>query len=918
MARPTEADGTGISGLKMTIRNLDRLMAPRSIVLVGASEQPGSVGEVVTRNILKAGFDGEIWLVNPRRGSALGVPCHSSVESLPGVPDLAVVVTPPSTVPGVIDELGRKGCRAAVVISAGIRGELRNEMLKAAGRHLLRIVGPNCLGLMLPPLGVDASFSHIAPIPGTLAFLSQSGALITGVIDWATSRGIGFSHIVSMGDMADVDAGDLLDYLAGDPASKAILMYLESLTEAPKFMSAARRASRSKPVIVIKSGRHARGAAAAMSHTGALAGADFAFEAAFRRAGILRVHELGELFSAAEILSKVPGLNGERLALITNGGGAGVLATDRLGDLGLEPAVLSSKTIAVLDKVLPPTWSRGNPIDIIGDAHADRFAAAVSAALDDPNVDAALVLNCPTALSPSLEAAKAVTAVQEKRKAEGKAAKPILTNWLGTTAAAESRCHFAEKGIPTFDTPADAIGAFGELVRHRRAQSELMATPPSLPDAIFKDGEIASKIIDDALSAGHEMMTEFEAKALLRAYGIPTVDTEIAASPEDVERIAARLIAEHGACVLKILSLDITHKSDVGGVRLGLDTAEEARTAAETMLARIRELKPTARIDGFTVQPMIRRARAHELLLGVSIDRTFGPLVTFGAGGVAVEAVRDVAHALPPLDANLARDLMRHTRIWRLLQGYRDRPAAAIDEIALTLVKLGYLVARHKEIREIDINPLLADENGVIALDARVRIVSEKHEPRTPLAIRPYPSEWETRRQIGKLGEVFIRPIRPEDEVLYSDFFAKIDAKDIRMRFFSTKANLTHRLLARLTQIDYAREMAFAALDPRDGRLLGVARFIADPDFVAGEYGVLVRSDLKGQGLGWALMSHLIEYAKSSGLKRIFGHILHENDTMISMCRELGFEMTVDNDDPALMRATLDIGSVADQTPHRQ
>ena len=889
----------------MTIRNLEHLLVPSAIALIGASDRAHSVGAILTDNLVKGGFKGDIWLVNPKREAIGTARCYASIAALPNAPDLAVIATPPETVPDLIEELGRKGCRAAVVVTAGIRGALRAAMLKAAGRYVLRIQGPNCLGLMLPPLGLNASFAQISPPAGNLAFLSQSGALITGIVDWAASRGVGFSHVISMGDMADIDAGDLLDYLAGDAHSTAILMYIESVTAAPKFMSAARRAARVKPVIVIKSGRHAAGAAAALSHTGALAGADRAFEAAFRRAGLLRVRELSDLFSAAEVLAKVPSLSGERLAIITNGGGAGVLATDRLVDLGIEPTLLSEATVARLDGALPATWSHRNPIDIIGDADAARFAGALDAALDDPGVDAALVINCPTALNPSLDAAVAVTERLEARKAAGKSPKPVLTAWLGVTAAATSRDHFARHGIPTFDTAADAIEAFAQLARYQRAQTELMATPHSLPEAVFKDGPAAASILKSALEAGRAKMTEVEAKALLAAYNIPIAETIVAATPKDAALRSKSLLQKYRSCALKILSVDISHKSDIGGVRLDLETPDQIEEAAKRMLARVTAANPEARVDGFTIQPMIKRPGAHELLLGISIDATFGPLVTFGAGGVAVEAMRDVAHALAPLDLNLARDLMRQTRIWCLLQGYRNRPPADIDAIALTLVRLSYLAARHPEIREIDINPMLADEKGVIALDARVVIADEAKSPRTPMAIRPYPTEWERLVKLADLGTILLRPIRPEDENLYAGFFAKVESADIRLRFFHPRVGLSHRFLARLTQIDYAREMAFVAISQDTGELLGVARFVADPDFVAGEYGILVRSDLKGKGLGWAMMTQLIEYARASKLQQIYGYILAHNTTMLAMCEQLGFLTPIDADDPALVRATL-------------
>jgi len=892
----------------MSIRNLEFLLAPKSVVLVGASDAPHSIGAITAKNLVAAGFAGPLWFVNPRRPVVEGRPCFGSGQELPGAPDLAVIATPPQTIPGLIDELGRKGCRAAVVITAGVRGDLAQQMLEASGRYLLRIQGPNCIGLMVPGLKLDASFSHRAAEPGRIAFLSQSGALVTGIVDWAASRGIGFSHVVSLGDMADVDFGDFLDYLAGDATSRAILLYMESLKHARKFMSAARRAARVKPVIVIKSGRQAAGAKAAFSHTGALAGADVAYDAAFRRAGLLRVQELADLFDAAEILSKVSPLDGERLTIITNGGGAGVLAADALADCGGQLAPLSPATKERLDKALPATWSAANPIDIIGDAGPERYAAALDAALDDPETDAVLVINCPTALHDSLSAARAVTetlAVRQKRTARQK---PVLTNWLGLDAAGPSRRHFAENRLASFDTPADSIQGFMQLVRYTRAQNELMQTPPALPEGLFGNDVDVARIIADCLAAGRTHLTEVEAKHLLAAFDIPTVPTAVAATPEEARDQSRPIISEHGAAVIKILSVDIPHKSDIGGVRLDLESPEQVEQAARLMLDRARAARPDAKIDGFTVQAMIRRPRAHELIAGVSEDATFGPLIMFGAGGTAVEVLKDTGHALPPLDLRLAHDLIRQTRVSKLLRGYRDRPAADLDAIALTLVRLSYLVALHPAIREIDINPLIADEKGALVLDARVRIEDPAIRPRVPLAIRPYPNEWEKTIEIAGYGPIFVRPIRPEDEALYARFFAKVEQEDMRLRFFTPKTSLTHAFLARLTQIDYAREIAFVALD-KDGELLGVSRFIADPDYVRGEYAVLVRSDLKGRGIGGRLMEELIAYARANGLKTIFGSVLAHNTTMLRLCEDLGFQIRPATDDAGIREVTLDLMS---------
>ncbi len=887
----------------MTIRNFGALFRPKSVALIGASAKPKSVGLITAQNLLNGGFAGPIWLVNPKQRSIAGHACYASVASLPAIPDLAILATPPQTVPQLISELGEKGARAAVVITAGIRGDLRQAMLDASRPYTLRIQGPNCVGLLLPHIGLNASFSPM-PQPGSIAFLSQSGALITGIIDWANGRNIGFSHVVSLGDMADVDFGDLLDYLAADTSCRSILLYMESVTHAPKFLSAARRAARTKPVIAVKTGRSETGAKAALSHTGALAGADAAYDAAFRRAGLLRVRELDDLFSAAEMLARNRKTAGEKLAVLTNGGGAGVMAADRLGDLGGTLAVLSEKTCTALDGVLPSTWSHGNPIDIIGDADAERYGRALQVVLEADEADAILIMNCPTSLASSADIAARIVDTLAERQVKAASVKPILATWLGDGASRDARALLTAKNIANFATPAEGIDGFMQLVSYARAQEALMRTPPSLPDFTFKSDK-AAEIIRVALNAERTVLSEVEAKDVLATYGIPIVRTDIAASPEEVRHHAGGIIEEHGACVIKILSDDISHKSDVGGVRLGLEHPEEAERAASDMLRRIVQLVPNARIKGFTVQPMIRRPRAHELILGMSVDPTFGPLMMFGAGGTAVEVLRDTAHALPPLDLNLARDMMQQTRIWRLLRGYRDRPSADMDRIAETVVRLSYLISRHPEIREIDINPLLADDKGVIALDARVKVVDTADEPRVAMSIRPYPSQWETHASIGTIGRIQIRPIRPEDELLYEDFFAGVTISDRRLRFFGAGLAFTHDVLARLTQIDYAREMAFIAIEGSSGKLLGVVRLVADPDYTSGEYAILVRSDLKGRGLGWRLMQHLIDYAKSEGLREIHGTVLAENTTMLQMCAALGFHIEGDEEDDSLRRVVL-------------
>ncbi|MEJ8571158.1 bifunctional acetate--CoA ligase family protein/GNAT family N-acetyltransferase [Microbaculum marinum] len=898
----------------MTIRNLEAAFTPRSVALVGASPRPGSVSHVVMKNLRAAGFSGPIRLINPKYAEIDGEPCYPDASSLPGPVDLAVVVTPPQTVPGIVAELGASGTGAAVVITAGLGsgpGSLRQQMLDAARSHTLRVFGPNCVGLLVPTVGLNGSFAHATPLKGDLALISQSGAIITTVIDWANDRNIGFSSMVSLGDMADVDFGDLLDWFAGDVHTRAILLYVEGITHPKKFMSAARAAARVKPVVVIKSGRHAEAAKAAASHTGALAGVDEVYDAAFRRAGLLRVFDLDELFDAVETLSRVKPFRGRDLAVLTNGGGLGVLAVDRLVDLDGSLADLTPETIARLDEALPPTWSHGNPVDIIGDAPPERYAAALEALLDDEATDALLVLNCPTALSSSEEAAGAVADTVRTHVSRVWPKKPVFAAWLGGAQAELVRETFDPAGVPVFSSLTAAVRGITHLVRYSEAQNALMRTPPSLPEDFTPDVDAARQVVAEALAAGREWLKAPEVARLMSAYQIPIATAEPVAGPEEARQVAERVIAEHGACAIKIFSPDIQHKTDVGGVRLDLTSPEAAEQAAREIIASARKARPDARIEGVTVEPMIHRPGARELIIGLIDDQIFGPVVLFGQGGTAVEVIRDKALMLPPLDLHLADQLMRRTRINRLLQAFRSEPEADRGAVALALVKIAQMAADVPEVRELDINPLLADDKGIVSVDARVRVAAEPekdtHGVNPRFAIRPYPAEWE-RTLVTKGGDpIFVRPVRPEDEALYDDFFARVEPQDLRLRFFTPKPDLSHRFLARLTQIDYARAMAFVALEPQTGELLGVVRIHSDPDHEKAEYAIMVRSDLKGRGIGWALMELIIEYARADGLRQIHGEVLRGNPMMLQMCRQLGFAEVQSEGDPAVVTVTLSL-----------
>ena len=724
----------------MSIRNLDVLFQPGSIALIGASKAARSVGAVLARNLFKAGFDGPVMPVNPHEVAIEGVLAYSSIDDLPLIPDLAVIATPAPTVPQIVADLGARGTRAVVVISAGFAElgdegrRLQQAMLTAAQPYTLRIVGPNSLGIMAPGPGVNASFAQAQALPGDLAFISQSGAILTSVLDWAIARRIGFSHMVSLGGMADVDFGDMLDYLATDRHTRGILLYVEAIKHARKFMSAARAAARSKPVVVIKAGRSVEAANAAQSHTGALAGSDRVHDAAFSRAGMLRVGTLDGLFAAVETLGSAVRVAGDRLAIVSNGGGIGILATDSLIEAGGRLAEMTPATAQKLDAVLPPTWSHANPIDIIGDATPERYAATLETVLADRANDAVLVLNCPTAIADSVEAARATVTAAAGH------ARPVFTSWLGEGAAAEARRLFAEHRIPTYQTPSDAVQAFMHLVRYRRNQEMLRQVPPSTPEAFEPEVRRAKAVIERALGQGQPWLTEVEAKEVLAAYGIPVVPTTVVESPDEAAR-AAGSIGQPVA--LKILSPDIIHKSDVGGVMLGLADPGTVHEAARTMLGNVRAARPDARIEGLTVQPMADTRGAYELIVGIAEDALFGPVILFGQGGVAVEVVQDQALALPPLNLGLAHELMQATRVHRLLQGYRDRPPAALDAIALTLVKLAQMAADLDQIAELEINPLLANADRVVALDARIRVAEPDLRGTDRFAIRPYPKELE-------------------------------------------------------------------------------------------------------------------------------------------------------------------------------
>jgi acetyltransferase len=887
----------------MTIRNLDFALKPRSVALIGASERPASIGRRVLENLIEGGFDGAMYAVNSNRDSILGRTAFRSVADLPSAPDLAVIATPAPTVPALIDELGRRGTKAAVVISAGFAelsagngAALQQQMLDAAKPHLLRIIGPNCVGILVPGSRVNASFAQLTPAVGSIAFVTQSGALLTAVLDWAHSRGIGFSHLLSLGGMADVDFGDALDYLANDESTRAILLYVEAVTHARKFMSAARAAARSKPVIVCKAGRHSEGARAARSHSGALAGSDAVYDAAIERAGMLRVFALEELFDAVEMLALGRRPRGDRVAIVTNGGGIGILATDRLIDEEAHLAQLTDTSIARLNALLPPAWSGSNPIDLIGDADDARYRAALEVVVGDPNVDATLVLNCPVAVASSMKCARAVVDTYVSHKS-----KPLIASWVGGNHQRDARRLFDEHRVPSYDTPEDAVRAFMYLVNYQRSQAALLETPPSLPVAITPDRERARAIVAGALAHGASWLDPQAARELMAAYQIPIVPSVSCETPAGAADAARRL----GVPVaLKISSPDITHKTDVGGVILDLADAAAVQSAAEAMLRRVRELRADARDLGFTVEPMAGARGGIELIIGAHEDAQFGPVIVFGHGGTAVEVRGDTALGLPPLNVALARSMMMRTRIFKQLRGYRGLPSVDLGSIEMNLLRVSQLLIDLPEVVELDINPLLVDAERAIALDARVRLAARVDDDR--LAIRPYPSELEEIVSLDDGRTLLLRPIRPEDEPALHAAFAKLTPQEIRMRFFVTMPRLPHPMAARFTQIDYDREMALVLTDPGpSGEIYGVVRIHSDPDGERAEFAVLVGHAFTNRGLGTLLMKRIIDYAKRRGIGEIFGLVLRENRTMLTLSRELGFAVQTDRDDPTYVTVTL-------------
>jgi acetyltransferase len=874
--------------------NLNRMFKPRHVAVIGASEKGGTIGNALMKNLIDGGFSETLLPVNPKYKTIRGHECFGSVSDLETEVDLAIIATPIHSVADIVNECVGKKVGCAIIISAGGKEigeqgrETEEKIRQTAYAGGLRIVGPNCLGIIRPAANLNASFASEMPVTGNLAFVSQSGAICTAILDLAFKEHIGFSHFVSIGSMLDVDFGDMIDYLGNDPSAKSILLYIESLTNFRKFMSAARSVSRVKPIIVLKSGRSPAGAKAAASHTGAMAGEDAVYDAAFKRAGIVRVDTIEELFDCAELMSKQPRPNGPRLAIVTNGGGPGVMATDTLARYGQSPASLDTETMQAFDAFLPPFWSRSNPIDILGDASAERFGNTLEVCFNSKNIDGVLVILAPQALTAPLSVAETLASAMKGRQY------PVFTCWMGGKSIGRAVELLNESGIPTYETPERAVRAFLYMVEYARNLETLLEIPPKLTRHLVFDQEKARGLLSGATAQG--FMPESDSKELLMAYGLPVIRTEIAKT----EAQASGIGSEMGyPLVMKIHSPDITHKTDAGGIRLDLRNDADVCEAYRQIISSARRYKPDARIEGVTIQPYFSNPD-FEILLGAKRDPSFGPVILFGMGGIFTEVLKDRALGLPPMNRLLARRLMQETKAYTLLQGYRNRPAADMEQLEEMIVRLSQLLIDFPEIAELDMNPVLIKDSIPVAVDARI-LVSPLDTPSSlHLVIGPYPEEEESHMVSDDGRRIFIRPVKPEDAPLFTALFKVLSPTTIYYRFFGALKELNPKMLARFTQIDYDREIALVAIDEtidkdsQSDKMLGVARIIGDPDGKTGEFAVLVGDAWQGKGIGSSLLEKCLSIAEKRGFETVHGIVLKDNRNMLALGKKLGFEIKRD------------------------
>jgi acetyltransferase len=890
--------------------NLDKIFNPKSVAIIGASDAEGSVGYAIVKNFTGLGYAGKVYYVNIRKPEILGVKTYPTVEQVPESIDLAIIATPAKTVPDVMEGCGRARVRGTIIVSAGFKETgpagkvLEERVLATAKKYGIRVIGPNCIGIIRPRINLNATFLDKVPKPGNVAFLSQSGALGSAILDWAIHENIGFSNFVSVGSMIDVDFGDLIDYFGTDPKTKSILMYIEGITEARKFMSAARHFSRTKPIIVVKSGKFSESAKAAASHTGSLSGEDDIYDAAFKRAGVVRVEEIADLFNSAEVLGTQPLPKGPNLAIITNAGGPGVMTTDALIARGGKLSKLSQKTLEGLNNILPPFWSHGNPVDVLGDSRADRYKAAVEACLNDENIDGILIIFTQQAVSESVEIAKELVELVRSKAFQNKT---ILTSFMGYGAVQEANSILNANNIPTYSTPEQAVNTYMTMYQYKRNVELIYETPEELSVDASPPKRPITVIFRNAASEDREVLTEDEAKRVLKYYNFPVVETAVANNVDEAVAYAQRM---GFPVVLKILSPQIVHKSDAGGVILNVHSRTEVREAFEILIQRATAYNPNAQIIGVTVQPMLQK-KGYEIIIGGKTDPLFGPVILFGMGGIGVELFKDYSMGLPPLNTTLIRRMMEETKVYQLLKGYRNSPPANIKKLEETMLLFSQLLIDFPQIKEIDINPLLINEKDACILDARIVIdkerVSRKFEPHEHMIISPYPKKYEKLWTLNNGQDVLLRPIKPEDEPMWLEMFQNLSEESIRYRFFQMLKDTPHEVRVRYCNIDYDREIAIVAEQTQEGRrkILGVSRLSIEPDGKSGELAFLVSDRWQNQGLGTKMVDYVLDIAKEMGVEEVYSIMLLDNYRALSLTKKMGFELEYLSD--GTVRGTLSL-----------
>ncbi len=890
----------------MSTSGLDKIFNPRSIAVIGASDREGAVGQTLMKNLAQVRCKGAVYPINIHKDEVMGIRAYKSLDQLPEIVDLAIVATPAKTVPRVLEQCGKAGIMGVVIISAGFKEigsegkALEDQILEIRKKYDLRIIGPNCLGIMRPSINLNATFATLMPKSGSIAFISQSGAVGLAILDWAIQGNIGFSNFVSIGSMIDVDFGDLIDYFGNDPETRSILMYIEGIADARKFMSVARHLAKTKPIIVVKAGKFTESSKAAASHTGALTGEDMVYEAAFKRVGLVRVDEVEELFYSTEVLSMQPLPKGPNLAIITNAGGLGIMATDILMSRRGKLAKLSGKTMEKLNNTLPHYWSKGNPIDVLGDAQADRYKTVIESCLDDQNVDGLLIINI--GLRDPVEISKII--VESCKKNSNKT---ILTSFIGTEKEKEVHQILTKNNIPTFSTPEQAVKTYMYMYQYKHNLEMLYETPEELPGDISSPKMPLIAMMKTVAIENREILTEEEAKAVLLHCNIPVLRTQIARTADEATSLASQM---GYPVVLKVLSPQITHKTDVGGVVLDITNEKELREAFNLIIERAKQYGPNTDILGVTIQPMIKKS-GYEVIIGAKRDSIFGPVILFGMGGIGVEIFKDVAIGLPPLNRALAKRLIEETKVYELLRGYRKKPPANLRLLVEILVRFSQMLVDFPQIKEVDINPLFIDEKEAFALDARIiiekNLLFTRTEPYEHLVISPYPARYEDYFKLQDGQEIFLRPIRPEDEPLMLEMFQNLAEETKRYRFFQVTGDKLHEAMARYCNIDYDREIVIAAELAEEGhrKIVGVIGLIIEAQGKTGEFAFITRDPWKGLGLDKKLFDNMIEICRDKRLETVYAKMLLDNHGDIELVEKKGF--TLENLGDGTLKAILNL-----------